>query len=318
MNWNKRKDLLRLSMNRIVILLVSLFYFQNTFGQDKIFSQYFVNPSLMNPAVMGTAGNTNITFGHRNQWLNVEGRPLTTYIAYYDTFNKVNLPKHKKPKPFSSVGGIIFNDKRGLLNEFIISGVYAYNLPVTWRYRLSFGGRLEASYYDIDTKKLQNGVNDRSLAALNNTISLNTSFGLWWYSDQLFLGLSATEVNSSEQFSASYYSYFGYLIELSKIWEYVPSLLIRFNKNSATQLELNSKFRYDKDITFGSSVRSNYLGRIHTMVFIIGWTKRNYHITYSYDTPLSVKDNIRADSHELTFSIDLNYLENKKICYTFW
>ena len=81
------KILLQYNMNRIKIICF-LLLFTGTIGnelcaqQEPTYSQYMLNPFLINPAAAGSEGTTSVNLTGREQWVGINGAPSTyTFTA---------------------------------------------------------------------------------------------------------------------------------------------------------------------------------------------------------------------------------------------
>ena len=75
----KRK--LKISQIILSILLV-LFSFSNYAQQEAQFTQYMYATQIFNPAYSGNRGIMSLKFLGRSQWLDIEGAPKTSILAF--------------------------------------------------------------------------------------------------------------------------------------------------------------------------------------------------------------------------------------------
>ena len=55
-------------IKRMLILLV-LISMNPIYAQDPVFTQFYAAPTILNPAFVGSTGNTRIGVGYRDQWI---------------------------------------------------------------------------------------------------------------------------------------------------------------------------------------------------------------------------------------------------------
>ena len=103
-------------------------------AQDPMFTQFYANPLYLNPALTGVERCPRVITNYRNQWPNtVEGGVnYVTYSASYD----------QHVDAFSGGLGLqVMNDQSGnqVFNNYYVSGMYSYNLPVNRKLSMRFG-----------------------------------------------------------------------------------------------------------------------------------------------------------------------------------
>jgi type IX secretion system PorP/SprF family membrane protein len=102
-------------------------------AQDAHFSQFYANSLYLNPAFAGAEKCPKVSLNYRNQWPAL-GPTYVTYSASYDQY--LNALQ-------GGVGLHLMNDVQGggTITTTMISGMYAYTLPVTRRFMLPAGFR---------------------------------------------------------------------------------------------------------------------------------------------------------------------------------
>src|SRR5262245_24321018 len=56
--------------------------------QKPIYTQYILNNYIINPAISGIENYTDIKISHRNQWVGINGAPVTTYLSVQGPIGK--------------------------------------------------------------------------------------------------------------------------------------------------------------------------------------------------------------------------------------
>ena len=125
--------------NRLVIF--SIFLSISSFGQqDPLFTQYYVNDMVINPAISGSKIYNPLTIQTRQQWLGFEGAPLSTCISYHGALNNR-----------SAMGGYIMFDKAYPTMQGNLHLNYAYHIPLDYeKVNLSFGLGAKVMYHNLD------------------------------------------------------------------------------------------------------------------------------------------------------------------------
>ena len=93
------------------------------------FSQYMYNTVAINPAYAGSRERLNITLLNRNQWVGINGAPVTQTFSAHSSIPGTNL----------GVGLSFINDKLGYENSTYVFADFSYTINLNEDYRLSFG-----------------------------------------------------------------------------------------------------------------------------------------------------------------------------------
>lgn len=272
-------------------------------AQDQInFTQFYLNPYILNSSFAGIEGKTAASLIYRKQWINIDGGPA---IA--------NLSVHTPVSARTSTGISVTNDQRGLLNNSSVLLTFGYNIPIKKNSFLRFGISGGGSWNTIDLKKLE-GFNDR---ALGNLLSKHASIGgnasLSFHSHFFHVGLSLPNV-----FSPSYISRDGFTITEVKPFQvsvihasnrfyfndnkhvFEPYLVYRLNNGVPSQFEMAGLLHLNHTVWIGGSYRQDFgvsgLGGIKL--------KNSVAIGVSY----SLKNAGMNELNSPSFEISLNYL----------
>ena len=285
------------------IIYVLLIFSVATFAQQQtLFTNILINQYLYNPAYAGAFKGKEFNMGYRQQWTGFDGAPKTFLLSGYSTFKK---------KPNMAVGGILTNDRSGLLQRTSLHASYSYHLKITKNVNLGFGvsaGALlynvkiyDARPYDIDDEFMKNNI-------LNAT-AFDANAGFYLYSKKFFFGASGQQLangkiywsNTVGRLTPHLYAYAGYnfvLDKKKKEWVIQPSALVRFNSPAPYQLEFNLKTIYKEQYWIGGSLRLN-----STASFLVGCNiNYQFGVAYAYDYTLSELQNYSHGSHEIMLS----------------
>jgi type IX secretion system PorP/SprF family membrane protein len=187
-------------------------------AQDIHFSQFYMSPLNLNPALTGVMNcNNRLVANYRNQWSSVlKQNAYNTYSASYDT----KLPVGRYD--YFGVGGTLWGDKAGE-SEFAtlqarLSGSYAKKMGGYRRkaHYLVFGADLGVSQRSINSAALKwpsqnNGqgqycatCGDEEVIADPNFLFLDMSAGLLWFSvldedNNFYFGGAFSHLNRANQ-----------------------------------------------------------------------------------------------------------------------
>ena len=122
----------------ILIFLPTILYSQ----QLPQFTQYMFNTIAINPAYAGVKGKMNISFLNRNQWVGVNGAPVTQTLAVHS-----GIPGSKV-----GVGLSLIHDKLGYENNTFIYADFSYTIDFARDYKLSFGIKAGMNKYGLENE----------------------------------------------------------------------------------------------------------------------------------------------------------------------
>jgi type IX secretion system PorP/SprF family membrane protein len=112
----------RISVNRILTLILLLFCMTGLFSQDPQFSQFYSNPLYLGPSFAGAVEGSRVALVYRSQWWETAA-PFKVYSISYDhyfsTFN-------------SGVGVLVYKDVSGSgeMGSLNIGLQYSYNFKL--------------------------------------------------------------------------------------------------------------------------------------------------------------------------------------------
>ena len=94
-------------MDKIVKIGLILIFWAGTIcftnaQQTPIYSQFFMNPYVYNPAFAGQNGRSVAFLSYRKQWIGIDGAPETSTLSF-----------HTPAKRNIALGGLVYYDKRG-------------------------------------------------------------------------------------------------------------------------------------------------------------------------------------------------------------
>ncbi|MDP1843816.1 MAG: type IX secretion system membrane protein PorP/SprF [Sediminibacterium sp.] len=316
------------------ILFLFCFVFVGLHAQQRpYYTQYIMNNYIINPAVAGIENYTDIKASHRMQWVGIQDAPVTTYLTIHAPLKKSAYEResatsfrargenprgtaywrdYQAVEPHGGVGFTMINDKTGPLNRFAAYGTYAYHLGISPHTNLSAGISAGFTNMSLDASKLNFGtINvDPAVAGSGtlNRIKPDISAGLWLYSNNYFVGLSAQQiVPQNISFSDNSVSLTqgkliphlflsaGYRMQVSDDVSFLPSALIRYVSPLPLGIDLNAKFQYQDILWLGASYRYN-----DGFAAMMGFNLSNtINIGYSYDLQTSKINTVSKGTHEL-------------------
>lgn len=331
---------------RFWVLSIALLSTLATQAQDIHFSQFYMSPLNLNPALTGVMNcNHRITANYRNQWSSVlKQNAYNTYSVSYD--QKVPVGRYD----YFGVGGTLWGDKAGT-SEFAtlqarLSGSYARKMGGYRRkaHYLSLGADLGVSQRSINSNNLQwpsqhngNGGFDPNLPPEmlpdNNFMFVDLSAGALWFSvfdeyNNFYFGGAFSHLNRANQsfdrdLDVPLYGKFtvhaGGEFLIAKKTALVPGVVTFFqgpsfqvNGGTSFKFYLGNSRRYQQAFQLGAWARvSNRLESGKLMDALILSTRfdyENFSLGFSYD--VNTSDLRAASNGNGAFEFSLIY----KIC----
>ena len=106
-------------MRRSLILFILIVSFAELKSQERfLFSQYFVNDVIYNPAISGSKNYNQFTIQTRKEWIGFEGSPFSTNISYHGSLNNR-----------SALGGYVQHNNYSAESRSNLQINYAYHIP---------------------------------------------------------------------------------------------------------------------------------------------------------------------------------------------
>ncbi|SHG35553.1 type IX secretion system membrane protein, PorP/SprF family [Flavobacterium segetis] len=270
--------------------------------QDSQYTQYMYNTINVNPAYAGSRGAMSIFALHRTQWVGLDGAPVTNAVSINTPLNESNL----------GFGVSLINDKIGptIANNF--STDLSYTIPTSKIFKLSFGIKATLRMFDLDVSKLNSvDATDTSLQNMNNKVSPNIGAGIYWHSDNAYLGLSVPNFIESNHYNdnevvinkekINYYLMAGLVIDLSDSVKFKPALLTKIVQGAPLQIDVSGNFMFMDKFVVGVAYRWSA-----AMSTIVGFQVTDgIYIGYGYDHETTNLNNYSFGSHEILLRYEL-------------
>ncbi|MEQ6119048.1 type IX secretion system membrane protein PorP/SprF [Reichenbachiella sp. MALMAid0571] len=270
------------------------------FGQlGPVFGQYLFNQALFNPAYTGVNDAFHATAISRQQWIGVEGAPVTNALNVTSSFidNKIG------------VGLLMINDQFGVNNNTEIQAMYSYQIEMLNSRSLSFGLQTGYTTYQFDFSKLNLEQPDQALqTTTNNTSETNFGAGVYFQSKNYYAGISIPKIlnnneldKSRSRFNQKVYMSGGIVLDQFILLKFKPSALLVFVEGEMAIIDLNAQFLLVDALWVGASLRNfSTIGINGQFKF-----KSNLRLGYSFELPFNEIGNTAFSTHELMVSIDL-------------
>lgn len=322
-------------MKNIFFTLLACFFSLMVLSQQKPqYTQYILNNYILNPALSGIENYTDVKLSYRNQWAGLEGAPVTAYLSiqgpigkkdYKTSATSFQVPdenprgtyyweNYTASKPHHGIGFVMLNDKTGLYNRLSANVSYAYHMGLSPRVNLAVGfaaGIINISYdlskvnFADPNDPVLGNIGGNSLSSLRPDLSA----GLWLYSADYFVGVSAQQIIPQKYTFAGkntlenatliphLFATAGYRFLLNEDINVIPSVMFKYVQGTPTvpQYEVNVKFQYWDLIWAGASYRLQN-GFAAMAGINVGNT---FNFGYAYDFTTSRLNTASRGTHEI-------------------
>jgi len=290
--------------------------------QLPLYSQYMMNEFLINPATAGYDGYTSFNLTAREQWVGLEGAPMTHSFSWQTRLLKRSFiirqrtPKKKVFVPSRSgrvgLGGSVYNDHYGLIDRTGLQFTYAYHIFIR-NTQLSFG--LTGSAYQFRfTGNFMPQDTDVFLMGLKRSVFVpDAGVGIFVLNYRYYAGISADQLMqsyikidntkglSNYRLKRVYYFTAGYHgIFPNPDYEFEPSILFKTTTLFKPQLDISAKIYYKDDYWVGLSYRTD-----NSIILLGGVRFNHFYIGYAFDYNFTNITRYTYGSHELMLALKL-------------
>ena len=341
----------------IITPFVMLLALQLMAQQRPHYTQYILNNYILNPALSGIENYVDIKFSMRDQWVGLDGAPQTAYFSVQGPIGKKDYrtsatsfevpgenPRGKAywenytaAEPHHGIGMTLINDKTGSYNRFSAAATYAYHLGLSPTTNLAAGFSAGITKVSVDRSKHDfTGSGDpfdpATGASLNGELSKirpDLGVGLWLYSRDYFIGLSAQQVIPQKiQFvdDAAFltkgrlvphvFLTAGYRFMLNDDVNAIPSVMIKYidgSSRNSFQPEANLKLQYRDLMWVGGSYR--YQDGYAVMAGLN--ISNTLNMGYAYDFTTTALNTVSRGTHELLVGLTIGNKYSQK-CPRCW
>jgi type IX secretion system PorP/SprF family membrane protein len=271
--------------------------------QEPQYTQYMFNPTVINPAYAGSTGYGSLFSMYRAQWVGLEGAPRTMNLGYHQPIENSHL----------GIGANLLRDEIGPTSTTFAAVDVSYTIAFANESRLAFGIKAGGELFNIDNQKLKNFNPDDPFLQQNmvNQFSPNIGVGLYYYTENSYLGLSVPRLLETRFYDAIAYSettrkqhvYFvgGKVYDLTYNLKFKPAFVSKIVAGAPLQLDLTANFLYNERFTMGVSYRWDA-----AVSALLGFKVNNrLSVGYGYDRETTRLANFNSGSHELFLQFDL-------------
>lgn len=296
----------------------------NAYSQDPQFTQFYANPTYLNPAFAGSNGCPRFGMNYRNEWPNLSGN-YVTYSAAYDQYFK-NIS--------GGIGVIATHDQQGqgTIYTSMLGLIYSYHLKVNRKFSMLFGARaaMYNKYLDWDKLTFGDMIDPRrgfiyqtgDVPRGGNRYFFDASAGMVGYSKHFFFGFAAHHLNrpnesvivGESRLPIRFTGHMGAEIVLGQKSQYknktsiMPNVVYQY-QNGFQEINIGTYVKYGS-FTVGAWFRNK-----DAFILSIGVNTAKFKLGYSYDVTVSKLNNgVSGGSHEVSLGFNLN-CRNKPVSF---
>lgn len=283
-----------------IVVLILFLGLTSHAQQDPQYTQYMYNMSVLNPAY-ATDDNSNINVGllYRSQWAGSVGGPTTaSYFVHSVITDRLE-------------GGmsIVHDDIGDVVKQTNAYADIAYVLPVGKSSKLSFGIKAGATFFNtnFDGFVYSDPLPDPAFAENISRTFPNIGVGLYYFTENYYLGLSAPNLLESKhlsedsgivtQGSEKTHLFFtgGYVFDFGKNNKFKYAFMTKHVKGARFSIDLTANVLINNMVEFGAAYRFD-----DSVSGIVNFTiTPAIRIGYAYDHTLSNLGRFNSGTHEV-------------------
>ncbi|MEI6509258.1 MAG: type IX secretion system membrane protein PorP/SprF [Bacteroidota bacterium] len=295
-------------MKKISIIFVTLILvLKSAAQQDPMYTQYWINASILNPAQTAADGITSLNLTGRYQWVNVNGAPKTGSLSF------VTMPVNRL-----GIGASYVYDEIGPVKSSTVNADVAYHLNVSKNWIVTLGTRLSVNNTNMNLRDLSTDQSGDPMFSqnMNTGMKPNIGFGFLVHNDRFYFGFSQPRSIEYDLSSSTYmnskilphrFAYMGYNISLNDEIDLRPSVLCREVNYAPVQFDANLVAEFKQKISVGASYRTG------DGIGVLAGISATEHlkIYYCYDYPLTVISLVSKQTHQISLTYNFNKLPRR-------
>ena len=278
--------------------------------QDPQFTQYMFNLLSINPAYAGSAERVSLKALSRHQWVGFEGAPTTQTITAHGPFLMESL----------GLGGTIMRDEYGPVTQYGFMVDVAYRMFLSRNTKLSFGIKggmnlFQGSFAGLSPLQQNDQVFQQDV---NEKLDPQFGFGVMWYGDRHYLGLSTPKMLNTKMFEnatlgdslsasvwqagqrAHWFLSGGYVFDLGLYTKFKPTFLLKAVNGAPMSFDVTANFLLYEKFWLGAMYRHSDAVGILAQYHISG----DLSVGYAYDYPITQLNNHTGGSHEFMLGFE--------------
>jgi len=277
--------------------------------QMPVYSQYFINGFVLNPALAGSDGTVKYQVSARDYMIGVGASPKTYTASGNGRLLRQRLAVNKGKLSSQSgkvgMGGLVFSDHNGLVNRIGLQYTYAYHIDF-FGSLLSLGISAAVSQTRIDAHKLDfNDPEPLLREGFGNLAYVpDAVLGVFYKKQEYYIGLTASNLFQRSirfgEFDYNYILYRHYFLHGGTAFDagvnscLAPSFLLKATSNGLVQGELSTRFSYRDDFWLAATYRTPQIAAL-----MAGIRAQSLFISYTYEYNFNPISSFSFGAHEI-------------------
>lgn len=298
----------KLNLRYSYSFLILCFFCKSNAQQEIQNSLYMFNPSILNPAYVGTKNALSAVLDYRQQWFKWDGAPKTIMLSLHSPLKKTAI----------SLGFNLVNDKIGSTRNTAFYGDIGYRIRLNRKKDyLSFGIRTGIDYYTANLNKLIVTDTDDAAQSTNNitTTLFNAGAGIYYYGKKHYIGLTVPKLVQNNKMSINnfsskqilhYYFLAGYAFKLNSMLTFKPSMQLKYTKNAPLGVDLNASFFIVDRLWIGGVYRHKAAVGINLLIYLTDVL----YVGLANDFTTTSMSNVSLHTNEIMIGFDLKKSKN--------
>ena len=311
---------------RVLILIITLGISHSGIAQNPTFRQLYSQRHLTNPSLIGTGQINNtqtarISSGTKAQWFALGKRLFTQSLSIDSRINKTSASYQFGAIASDYLSG---SENRSKYSHFSMNAGYAYDLKLKAQHHLRLGLSLQYSSFTFGSDQFLwedqiNAANTGFVKPTEETLTqltknvFHASTGVLYYSDKIFLGVSAMNINQPDisffnegiqSLPMNFFIQAGWKISNSTNgFDFIPSVMYQIQgETHSRSMMLNGRkdnFRMGAGIQNTETLNQ----QAFSFNYYFGARYGIYYVGYSNDWNFSVKNSALPLTHEFSLII---------------
>ncbi|WP_343306887.1 type IX secretion system membrane protein PorP/SprF [Chitinophaga niabensis] len=323
----------------LYILLITIAFAATAKAQQlPHYTQYLMNPFVINPAVAGIENYWDIKASHRHQWAGLQDAPVTSYLTAHGPLGNSNdlvtptgsdigynprgrayWTDYERPSSHPGMGLMVMNDVTGPIRRFAFSAAYAHHIGLAPKTSISVGIGAGIQNYSLDADKLNfANASDPAVGGIGlmERWKPDVSAGIWLYSADFFAGVSANNIIPQEltfdkggiatatergRLAPHIFITAGYRLWINDDISVLPSLMFKYISPVPLGIDINARVQYRDRLWIGANYRNGegFAGMLGVYITPM------LNVGYAYDYTTSSLNFVSKGSHEITLGLIL-------------
>jgi type IX secretion system PorP/SprF family membrane protein len=269
--------------------------------QLPLYSQYYANPFIYNPAFTGTGEDAKAYLMHKSQWKDIPGAPVTSLLTVDGPIREKNI----------GLGLSLFNDVTDITERMGAYSSYSYKIKIDDDNHVMAGIGIGVLSSKIDfSKAIVKDVNDPFLfQSMERKTTFDASMGVAYTWKTLEVGFSVPQIAGQKvkfinnETSAYYQLNRHFLGSVKYSFDVVPDkgmsvyplVMVRYAKGAPVQYDINAVFDWKNMGWAGITYRSNYAVGLNLGVRL----NNTLSAGYAYDLTIGPMSSYSGGAHEI-------------------